>query len=119
MAIKHNYPAKQRQPLKVALAGLSHDDVQGALDRLAAADVLVVGIAEENQELVECCGRLYQLPEALFYKTRATPWNVRNRMWCWPHNLKDLEILGQTGYLQAAEQNTLRARKEAGDACHI
>lgn len=72
MVFKHNYSAKLRQPLKVALAGLSHDHVQGALDRLAEADVLVVGIAEDNRELVNRYRRLYQLPEALFYKNLPT-----------------------------------------------
>ena len=69
MVYKHNYSSKLKQPLKVALAGLTHDHVQGALDRLAEADVLVVGIAEENQELVNRYRRLYQLPGALFYKS--------------------------------------------------
>jgi len=68
MVFKDNYSAKLHQPLKVALAGLSHDHVQGALDRLAKEDVLVVGIAEKNQELVQRYRRSYELPESLFYK---------------------------------------------------
>ncbi|GAB3529368.1 Gfo/Idh/MocA family oxidoreductase [Pontibacter brevis] len=68
MVYKNNYSAKLKQPLKVALAGLSHDHVQGALDRLSKEDVLVVGIAEDNDELVQRYRRSYQLPESLFYK---------------------------------------------------
>jgi predicted dehydrogenase len=69
MVYKHNYSAKLKQPLKVALAGLSHDHVQGALERLAQEDVLLVAVAEENQELVQRYRRNYPLPESLFYKS--------------------------------------------------
>ncbi|WP_162055076.1 Gfo/Idh/MocA family protein [Pontibacter pamirensis] len=72
MVFKNNYSAKLKQPLKVALAGLSHDHVEGALERLAQEDVLVVGIAEENEELVQRYRRSYQLPKSLFYKDLPT-----------------------------------------------
>ncbi|RDV13271.1 gfo/Idh/MocA family oxidoreductase [Pontibacter diazotrophicus] len=72
MVFKNNYSAKLKQPLKVALAGLSHDHVEGVLERLAQEDVLVVGIAEGNKELVQRYRRSYQLPESLFYKDLAT-----------------------------------------------
>jgi predicted dehydrogenase len=39
--------------------------------------------------------------------------------WNWPYNIKDLEIFGRLGYLQAVNQNTLRAKKKAEDAFHI
>jgi predicted dehydrogenase len=69
MVYKYNYSAKLKQPLKVALAGLSHDHVEGALERLAQEDVLLIAIAEENQELVQRYRRNYPLPESLFYKS--------------------------------------------------
>ncbi|MFD3003267.1 Gfo/Idh/MocA family protein [Pontibacter toksunensis] len=72
MVYKNNYSAKLKQPLKVALAGLSHDHVEGALERLAQEDVLVIGIAEGNEELVQRYRRSYQLPESLFYKDLPT-----------------------------------------------
>ena len=31
--------------------------------------------------------------------------------WNWPYNIKDLEVFGKTGYLQAVDPNTLRERK--------
>ncbi|WP_347159730.1 Gfo/Idh/MocA family protein [Pontibacter chitinilyticus] len=72
MVFKDAYSGKLQQPLKVALAGLSHDHVQGALDRLAKEDVLLLGIAEENEELVQRYRRSYQLPASLFYKDLPT-----------------------------------------------
>ncbi|MCJ8165555.1 Gfo/Idh/MocA family oxidoreductase [Pontibacter sp. E15-1] len=72
MVFKDNYSAKLHRPLKVALAGLSHDHVTGALDRLSETDVVLVGIAEANQELVQRFRRSYELPETLFYKDLPT-----------------------------------------------
>ncbi len=72
MVFKDNYSAKLHRPLKVALAGLSHDHVTGALDRLSETDVLLVGIAEANLELVRRFRRSYELPETLFYKDLPT-----------------------------------------------
>ncbi|MCC9166749.1 Gfo/Idh/MocA family protein [Pontibacter harenae] len=72
MVFNGNYSAEQHNTLRVALAGLSHDHVEGALQRLEKEDVLLVGIAEENQELVQRYRRQYQLPASLFYKDIAT-----------------------------------------------
>lgn len=30
--------------------------------------------------------------------------------WNWPFNIKDMELFGQTGYIQAVDANTLRIR---------
>ncbi|MHA6246892.1 Gfo/Idh/MocA family protein [Pontibacter sp. CAU 1760] len=57
------------QPLKVALAGLSHDHAHDVLKRLEEMDVLLIGIAEENQALVQRYRRQYPLAESLFYKS--------------------------------------------------
>lgn len=61
-----------QEPLKLALAGMSHDHVHEAFNRVKKGDAVLVGIAEANQELVKRYQKQYQLPAALFYKDLKT-----------------------------------------------
>ncbi|MFZ6001856.1 MAG: Gfo/Idh/MocA family protein [Bacteroidota bacterium] len=54
-------------PLRVGVAGLSHDHVGWILGRTQRGDIEVVGIAEANQELVSRYRTRYNLPASLFY----------------------------------------------------
>lgn len=57
-----------QSPLKIALAGLSHDHVHGALQAHRNNKVNIIGIAESDPKLVQRYKERYQLPDSVFYK---------------------------------------------------
>ncbi|RMG74399.1 MAG: gfo/Idh/MocA family oxidoreductase [Bacteroidetes bacterium] len=54
-------------PLRVGIAGLSHDHAHGIFNRADAGEIEIVGIAEANQALAGRYARQYGLPESLFF----------------------------------------------------
>lgn len=66
-----------QQPLKVVLAGLTHDHVSGVLQQHRSGKVQIIGIAESNQELVERVKKRYQLPDSIFYTNLGSALKVR------------------------------------------
>src|SRR5262250_3314908 len=61
--------AQQASPLRVGIAGLTHDHVNGILARAHDGDFEIVGIAERNHELAERYLKRYNLPLALLYSS--------------------------------------------------
>jgi len=59
------------QPLKVGIAGLSHDHVNGIMHQYKNGEVIIIGIAEADEQLVERYKKNYQLADSLFYKSVA------------------------------------------------
>ncbi len=57
--------------LKVAIAGLSHDHVHTLFNARGRQQVEIMGIAEQNSELVQRYQKTYSLPDSLFFKTVA------------------------------------------------
>lgn len=57
------------QPLKVAVAGLVHDHAYGLMNQYKNGEVIILGIAEPNKELVQLYKERYQLPDSIFYNT--------------------------------------------------
>src|ERR1043166_9598899 len=57
------------QPLKVGVAGLTHDHVNGLLHQYKNGEVIIVGIAEADEHLVERYKKTWQLPDSIFFKT--------------------------------------------------
>ena len=58
------------QPLlRVGVAGLTHDHVHNIMNQYKKGQVRIVGIAEEDQQLVDRYKKTYQLPDSLFYKS--------------------------------------------------
>lgn len=55
------------QQLRVVVAGLNHDHVHGILSQYGKGLVDIVGIAEPNKQLQQKFGKLYHLPESLFF----------------------------------------------------
>ena len=55
------------QPLKVGVAGLNHDHVNGLMHQYKNNEVIIVGIAEADQQLVTRYKQQFQLPDSLFY----------------------------------------------------
>lgn len=57
------------QPLKVCVAGLSHDHAYGLMNQYKNGEVILLGIAETDKELVKVYKEKYQLPDSVFYAT--------------------------------------------------
>lgn len=61
--------AQQSKPLRIGIAGLTHDHVGGLLSRSHDSDIQIVGIAESNRELAERYLKKYNLPLNLIYSS--------------------------------------------------
>lgn len=59
--------ANAQTKLNVALAGLSHDHVNLIMNSYVKGEVNIIGIAEENQELVQRFKKRASLPDSVFY----------------------------------------------------
>jgi predicted dehydrogenase len=53
--------------LHVAVAGLAHDHVHGILNQYKKGEVIIVGIAEGDRQLIQRYKKDYQLPDSIFY----------------------------------------------------
>ncbi|MEA4995665.1 MAG: hypothetical protein VB079_04140, partial [Petrimonas sp.] len=49
----------QQNPVRIGIAGLSHDHIHGLLGRKEKGDIVIVGIAEPDSELVERLAKRY------------------------------------------------------------
>ncbi|HEY4965142.1 MAG TPA: Gfo/Idh/MocA family oxidoreductase [Puia sp.] len=58
--------------LQVAVAGLAHDHVHSILNQYKKGEVLIIGIAETDEQLVQRYKKTYQLPDSLFYHDLKT-----------------------------------------------
>jgi predicted dehydrogenase len=54
--------------LKVVIAGLSHDHVNRMLDKNKNGDIIIIGVAEGDQQLAGRKKNDYQLPDSIFFK---------------------------------------------------
>ena len=57
------------QPLRVGIAGLSHDHVNGIMNQYKKGEVIIIGIAEADAQLVQRIKKTFQLPDSIFYTT--------------------------------------------------
>ncbi len=60
------------QLLKVGVAGLSHDHAQGLMQQYKRGEVVLLGIAEADQNLITRYKKNFQLHDSLFYKDVAS-----------------------------------------------
>ena len=60
-----------QEKLKVLIAGLSHDHVNRMLDKNKTGEIIIVAIAEPDEQLRNSKKAAYQLPDAMFYKNIA------------------------------------------------
>jgi len=56
-----------QKPIRVCVAGLNHDHAHGILRRYKDGTVDIVGIAEPNKDLWVKYGKLYHIPDSLFF----------------------------------------------------
>ena len=61
--------SQNTKPLRIGIAGLTHDHVGGLLSRAHDSDIQIVGIAEKNRELAERYLKKYNLPMSLVYSS--------------------------------------------------
>ena len=61
--------------LRVAVAGLAHDHVHGILNQYKKGEVIITGIAEKDDQLIQRYKKSYQLPDSLFYHDLETMLN--------------------------------------------
>jgi predicted dehydrogenase len=57
------------QILKVGVAGLNHDHAYGLMNQHKKGEVVILGIAEPDEQLVRRYKQRYQLPDSIFYAT--------------------------------------------------
>src|SRR5438876_3463042 len=60
---------QQVKPLRIGIAGLTHDHVHGLLARAHDGDIEIVGIAESNRDLAQRYLKQYNLPLTLLYSS--------------------------------------------------
>jgi predicted dehydrogenase len=58
----------QGQKLKVAVAGLTHDHVHQVMQAYTKNEVIITGIAESDQNLVQRYKQQYKIPDSLFFQ---------------------------------------------------
>jgi len=59
----------QQKPLRIGIAGLTHDHVHGLLTKAHDKTIEIVGIAEANRDLAERYLKRYNLPVSLLYSS--------------------------------------------------
>ena len=64
-----NIAFAQNNPLRIGVVGLSHDHIHGILGRENKGDILIVGIAESNKNLIEKYSNQYGLDKSMIYST--------------------------------------------------
>src|SRR6476659_10163837 len=57
------------QPLKVGVAGLNHDHAYGLMNQYKNGEVIIIGIAEPDEQLAQRYRERFQLPDSIFYKS--------------------------------------------------
>ncbi|WP_207510948.1 Gfo/Idh/MocA family protein [Longitalea luteola] len=67
MALASLFPVLSQQPLKVGVAGLSHDHAMGLMHQYKEGKVIIQGIAEADTTLSGRYKRRFQLPDSIFY----------------------------------------------------
>ena len=55
--------------LRVGVAGLTHDHVHNIMHQFKTGEVIIVGIAESDPQLIARYKKTYQLPDTLFYNS--------------------------------------------------
>ena len=77
-----SYTGGQPQPMRVAVVGLEHGHVEGFLKDLPHhPEVQLVGIADEDSQLIAKYQQKYNLDASLFFKSEANMIEVRHPQW--------------------------------------
>ncbi len=57
----------ESQPLRVAIAGLSHDHANNIMHQYQNGEVQIIGIAESNKALADRYKKRFHFPDSIFY----------------------------------------------------
>ncbi len=60
---------RAQHPLKVGIAGLTHDHVHNVMNQYKRGEVIIAGIAEADQQLIARYKKAYNLPDSLFFES--------------------------------------------------
>jgi predicted dehydrogenase len=60
--------ANAQKLLRIGVAGLTHDHVHNIMNQWKRGEVIIAGIAEADQQLIERFKKSYNIPDSLFYK---------------------------------------------------
>ncbi|WP_238807668.1 Gfo/Idh/MocA family protein [Emticicia aquatica] len=63
------YSFAQEKPVRMGIAGMTHDHVRQILNNINRAGLEIVGFAEPNKELALRLLKQYKLPESLWYRS--------------------------------------------------
>ena len=85
--------SQQVKPLRIGIAGLTHDHVHGLLARAHTGDIEIVGIAESNHELAERYLKQYNLPATLGYILRWKKCWINANPKLFAHSIASMNIL--------------------------
>jgi predicted dehydrogenase len=77
LTITTSLTSKAQTKLNVALAGLSHDHVNLIMNSYMKGEVNIIGIAEENQDLVKRFKNRAKLPDSVFFTNLTDLLKVR------------------------------------------
>lgn len=69
LSISFSSPAQKL--LRVGVAGLAHDHVHNIMNQFKRGEVIIAGIAESDQQLIQRYKNTYHLPDSLFYPSLA------------------------------------------------
>ncbi len=58
-----------QKPLRVAVAGMKHDHILGLLNQFKNGEVVIIGFAEADEQLVNRYKKSHHLPDSLFFKS--------------------------------------------------
>lgn len=59
----------QQKPVRIGVAGLTHDHIHGLLGRKNKGDIIIVGIAESNKELVDRLAKQYGFDKKIVFSS--------------------------------------------------
>jgi len=62
-----NFTSPAQKLLRVGVAGLTHDHVHNIMNQFKRGEVIIAGIAESDQQLIQRYKDSYHLPDSLFY----------------------------------------------------
>ncbi|MDO6434892.1 Gfo/Idh/MocA family oxidoreductase [Flavitalea sp. BT771] len=66
------FASSAQKILKVGVAGLTHDHVHNIMNQFKRGEVIIAGIAERDQQLIQRYKQRYGLPDSLFYPSLST-----------------------------------------------
>ncbi len=101
IAQKNEAQSTVQKPIRLAIVGMTHGHIAFILGRKDKKDFQLVGVFEPNTEVDD---------EATLIVTYPKAQCIIQASWNWPFGRKDMEIYGDSGYIVAVNNNSMRLR---------